>query len=67
VSVFIKPHQVSIYMTEYFRMMSDLDRAVESGERALTLATTLGDVGLQVKANFGYPPKAGQPVVDRVL
>jgi tetratricopeptide (TPR) repeat protein len=44
--------QVSIYMTEYFRMMSDLDRAVESGERALTLATTLGDVGLQVKANF---------------
>jgi tetratricopeptide (TPR) repeat protein len=44
--------QVSIYMTEYFRVMSDLDRAVESGQRALALATTLGDVGLQVRANY---------------
>jgi len=44
--------QVSIYMTEYFRMMSDLDRAVESGQRALALATTIGDVGLQVRANY---------------
>jgi tetratricopeptide (TPR) repeat protein len=44
--------QVAVYMTEYFRMMSDLDRAVESGQRALAIATTLGDVGLQVKANF---------------
>jgi class 3 adenylate cyclase/tetratricopeptide (TPR) repeat protein len=44
--------QVSVYMAEYFRMMSDLDHALESGQRALTLATTLGDVGLQVKANF---------------
>ena len=44
--------QVSIYMTEYFRMVSDLDRAVESGQRALTLATGLGDVGLQVQANY---------------
>jgi tetratricopeptide (TPR) repeat protein len=44
--------QVSVYMTESFRMMSDLDHAVESGQRALALATTLGDVGLQVRANF---------------
>src|SRR5262249_51359556 len=27
--------QVSVYMTEYFRVMSDLERAVESGQRAL--------------------------------
>ena len=39
-------------MTEYFRMRCDLDRAVESGQRALALATSLGDVGLQVRANF---------------
>jgi tetratricopeptide (TPR) repeat protein len=44
--------QVSIYMTEYFRMMGNLDRAVESGQRARALATLLGDVGLQVQANF---------------
>ena len=45
--------QVAVYMTDYFRMMSDLDRAVASGQRALALATSLGDVGLQFKANFG--------------
>jgi class 3 adenylate cyclase/tetratricopeptide (TPR) repeat protein len=44
--------QVSLYMTEYFRMISDLDRAVESGQRALALATTSGDLGLQVRANY---------------
>jgi tetratricopeptide (TPR) repeat protein len=44
--------QVSVYMTEHFRMMSDLDRAAESGQRARALATTLGDVSLQVVANF---------------
>jgi len=43
--------QVSVYMTEYFRGRSNLDHAVESGQRALALATTLGDVGLQVMAN----------------
>jgi tetratricopeptide (TPR) repeat protein len=32
--------------------MNNLDQAVESGQRALQLATTLGDVGLQVMANF---------------
>jgi class 3 adenylate cyclase/tetratricopeptide (TPR) repeat protein len=44
--------QVSVYMTEYFRVMGDLDRAVESGQRACMLATLLGDVGLQVQANY---------------
>jgi class 3 adenylate cyclase/tetratricopeptide (TPR) repeat protein len=44
--------RVAVYMTEYFRMMSDLDQAIESGQRALALATGLGDVGLQVMANF---------------
>jgi tetratricopeptide (TPR) repeat protein len=44
--------QVSVYLTEYFRLMGDLDRAVESGQRARALATILGDVSLQVKANF---------------
>jgi len=44
--------QVSVYMTEYFRRMRDRDRAIESGQRALALATAHGDVGLQVMANF---------------
>jgi class 3 adenylate cyclase/tetratricopeptide (TPR) repeat protein len=44
--------RVSVYMTEYFRLMSDLDHAIESGQRALALATALGDVGTQVIANF---------------
>ena len=39
-------------MSEYFRMMGDLDRAVASGQRARALATRLGDVGLQVQANY---------------
>jgi tetratricopeptide (TPR) repeat protein len=42
--------RVFVYMAEYFRQMSDLDQALESGQRAL--ATTLGDVDLQVMANF---------------
>jgi tetratricopeptide (TPR) repeat protein len=44
--------RVAVFMTEYFRVVSDLDHAVESGQRALALATTLGDVGLRVVANF---------------
>ncbi len=44
--------QVSVYLTEQFRLMSDLDHALESGQRALALATAHGDVGLQVMANF---------------
>ena len=44
--------RVSVYLTEHFRQMSDLDHAIESGKRALVLATAYGDVGLQVMANF---------------
>jgi class 3 adenylate cyclase/tetratricopeptide (TPR) repeat protein len=40
------------YLAEYFRLTGDLDRAVESGERALTLATALGDFTLEVMATF---------------
>jgi class 3 adenylate cyclase/tetratricopeptide (TPR) repeat protein len=44
--------RVLVYMAEYFRQMNNLDQAVESGQRALALATALGDVDLQVMANF---------------
>jgi class 3 adenylate cyclase/tetratricopeptide (TPR) repeat protein len=44
--------QAFAYLAEYFRMIGDPDRAVESGERALVLATALGDFALQVMANF---------------
>ena len=44
--------RVSLYMTEYYREMSDLDHALESGQRALALATTLGEVGFQVSAQY---------------
>jgi class 3 adenylate cyclase/tetratricopeptide (TPR) repeat protein len=40
------------YLTEYFRLTGELDRAVESGERALALATALADFTLQVMATF---------------
>jgi tetratricopeptide (TPR) repeat protein len=43
--------QVAVYMTEYFRRINALDRAVASGQRACSLASSLGDVGLQVVAN----------------
>jgi hypothetical protein len=39
-------------MAEYFRMTGNAAHAVESGERALTLATALGDSTLQVMATF---------------
>jgi tetratricopeptide (TPR) repeat protein len=40
------------YLAEYFRMTGDSARAVESGERALALATALGDFALEVMATF---------------
>jgi tetratricopeptide (TPR) repeat protein len=40
------------YRAEYFRLTGALDRAVESGERALAVATALGDFSLQVMATF---------------
>jgi tetratricopeptide (TPR) repeat protein len=44
--------QACAYMAEYFRMTGNAAHAVESGERALTLATALGDSTLQVMATF---------------
>jgi tetratricopeptide (TPR) repeat protein len=44
--------QAAVYLTEHFRLMSDLDHALESGQRALSLASGQGDLGLQVLANF---------------
>jgi tetratricopeptide (TPR) repeat protein len=38
------------YMAEHFRLTSEPVRAIESGERALALATALGDFDLQVMA-----------------
>jgi tetratricopeptide (TPR) repeat protein len=40
--------RVSVYMCRYFREMGDHDSAVESGQHALAVAETLGDVALQV-------------------
>ena len=40
------------YLAEYFRLTGDAARAVESGERALALATALGDFALEVMATF---------------
>jgi class 3 adenylate cyclase/tetratricopeptide (TPR) repeat protein len=40
------------YLAEYFRLTGDAARAVESGERALALATTFGDFALEVMATF---------------
>jgi class 3 adenylate cyclase/tetratricopeptide (TPR) repeat protein len=40
------------YLAEYFRLTGELDRAAESGERALTLASALGDFALQLMATF---------------
>jgi tetratricopeptide (TPR) repeat protein len=45
--------QVFTQMTRYFiTTMGEYDRAVASGQRALALATALGDVGLQVQVMF---------------
>jgi class 3 adenylate cyclase/tetratricopeptide (TPR) repeat protein len=44
--------QAFAYLTEYFRMTGDSAHAVESGERALALATALGDFALQVMATL---------------
>jgi tetratricopeptide (TPR) repeat protein len=42
--------RISAYMCRYFREMGDHDGAVESGQHALVVAETLGDVALQVMA-----------------
>jgi tetratricopeptide (TPR) repeat protein len=43
---------VSLYLCNYFGMTGDLDSATASGQRALALAQTLGNVELQVVAHL---------------
>jgi class 3 adenylate cyclase/tetratricopeptide (TPR) repeat protein len=42
--------RVASFMTHYFIIVGDLDRALESGQRALVVSEALGDVALQVEA-----------------
>lgn len=42
---------ISIYMSTHFWAMGDHERAVESGQQALTIASSLGDLALQVQTN----------------
>jgi tetratricopeptide (TPR) repeat protein len=44
--------RVLAQMTFCFWFMSDPDRAVASGQRALSIASTVGDFGLEVMSNF---------------
>ena len=47
------PHRlgwVSVYLLAHFAQACDPDRALTSGQRALAMATTLGDIGLTVAA-----------------
>ena len=39
---------VSAYLTDYFRLTGDQNRAIEAGERALRMAESLNDFALQV-------------------
>jgi tetratricopeptide (TPR) repeat protein len=43
---------LSSFMTQHFRLIGDPARAIASGQRALAIATTLGDFPLQVETNF---------------
>ena len=47
---------VSSYMTQYFRLMGDPDRAIESGQRALSIAASLADFALQVATDTHLGP-----------
>ncbi len=43
---------ISAYMATYYAMSGDPHHAIQSGERALAIAETLGEFPLQVGANF---------------
>jgi transcriptional regulator with AAA-type ATPase domain/tetratricopeptide (TPR) repeat protein len=43
--------QVSAFMTDYFRLMGDPDRAIEYGRQALALTETQGEFSTRVRAN----------------
>ncbi len=51
--------QVFTYMTQYFRLMGDLDRAIESGHSALAIAQRLENFLLQVATNTNLGPAYG--------
>ena len=40
--------RVVAYLADYFRLTGDQDRAIESGKRALAVASEIGDFGLQI-------------------
>ena len=42
--------RVVAYLTDYFRLTGDQDRAIQSGKRALAVASEIGDFGLQIVA-----------------
>jgi len=42
--------RVVAYLTDYFRLTGDQDRAIQSGKRALAVAGEIGDFGLQIVA-----------------
>lgn len=42
----------ALYFTEHFWAMGDRDRAIESGRRALAIATAGGDFGLETRTTF---------------
>ena len=44
--------RVFSYMTRHFLHTADYDHAIASGERALAIAVSLGDFGLQIATNF---------------
>ena len=44
--------QVSAYLANYFRLMGDHDRAIESGLRAHAIAIELRDAGFQIAVNY---------------
>jgi class 3 adenylate cyclase/tetratricopeptide (TPR) repeat protein len=44
--------RISAFMSQYFDFTGDYEHAVAAGQRALTLATTSGDVGTRLTANL---------------
>ena len=44
--------RVSAYLTTYYYVVCNQERAVASGQRALAIATALGNFPLQVELNF---------------
>jgi len=47
------------YMTQYLRLIGDPDGAMESGQRALAIAESLGDSALEVATNTHLGPAYG--------